>query len=92
MTKHQAEIILAYAKNNMNAKATSKQLYMNDANVGYHLNKIKKQIGWNPREFFDLCYLVGIAAQVAAGDSHDLLKIGGCQKDGQHEHCGTTAQ
>ena len=69
MTREQAEIIMAFAKNDMEIKAASKQLYMSDANVAYHLSKIKKQMGWNPRKFFDLCYLVGIAEQRLGGES-----------------------
>lgn len=63
MTKLQAEVILAYAENNMSARGAAKQVFMTDANVGYHLNRIRKQMGWNPRNFYDLCYLVGVAVQ-----------------------------
>lgn len=67
MTKQQAEIILAYAKNSMSIKKTGQQLYMCDATVSYHLNKIERQMGWNPRKFYDLCYLVGVAVQRMGG-------------------------
>ena len=63
MNREQAEIIMAFAQNDMQIKATSKQLYMSDATVAYHLSKIQRQMGWNPRKFFDLCYLVGVAGQ-----------------------------
>ena len=69
MTKEQAKIILAYAENDMKIKPTSEKIYMCEANVHYHLNKIKKQMGWNPRKFYDLCYLVGIAAQRMGGNT-----------------------
>ena len=67
MTKEQAKIIMAFAKCDMQIKAASNQLFMSDANVAYHLKKIQKQMGFNPRKFFDLCYLVGVAAQRLGG-------------------------
>ena len=67
MTNEQAKIIIAFAESDMLIKAASKKLFMSDANVSYHLKKIKKQMGFNPRKFFDLCYLVGIAAQRLGG-------------------------
>lgn len=67
MTKEQAKIIIAFAENDMQIKAASKKLFMSDANVSYHLTKIQKQMGWNPRKFFDLCFLVGVAAQRLGG-------------------------
>lgn len=67
MTKEQAEIILAFAENDMRIEPTGKQLYMSGANVSYNLNKIHKQVGWNPRKFYDLCYLVGTAVQRMGG-------------------------
>ena len=67
MTKEQAKIIMAYARNNMDAKAAGDELYMCDATVHYRLKKIRDQLGWNPKNFFDLCYLVGIAAQRLGG-------------------------
>lgn len=67
MTEKQAEIILAYAECNMNAVAAGRMIYMSEANVFYHLTKIRKQTGRNPKRFFDLCYLVGIAAQRLGG-------------------------
>lgn len=67
MTRQQAEIILAYAESDMNAVATGKKIYMSEASVSYHLMRIREQMGWNPKKFFDLCYLVGIAAQRLGG-------------------------
>jgi hypothetical protein len=67
MSREQAEIIMAFAKNDMQLKAAGKELYMTGATVAYHLTKIRKQMGWNPRKFFDLCFLVGVAAQRIGG-------------------------
>ena len=67
MTRQQAKIILAFAENDMQVKATGAQLYTHPTNVSYHLNKIQRQMGWNPRKFYDLCFLVGVAAQRLGG-------------------------
>lgn len=67
MTRQQAKIILAFAENDMEIKATAKQLYMSDGTVAYYLTRIREQMGWNPRKFYDLCYLVGVAAQRLGG-------------------------
>ena len=68
MSQYQAQIVMAFAKNNMSIRATAKELYMNDANVAYHLKKIQRQMGFNPRNFFDLCLLVGVAQQRMGGE------------------------
>ena len=67
MTKRQAELILAFAENDMKVGKTGKQLFMTDGTVIYNLNKIRRQMKWNPRKFYDLCYLVGIAMQRMGG-------------------------
>ena len=70
MTKRQAEIILAYAKGNMNTKSASEKVFMCRQNVRYHLRAIRKQMGRDPCNFFDLCYLVGIAVQKLGPDEN----------------------
>ena len=67
MTRQQAEIILAFAENDMEIRATAKQFYMSDGTLSYHLKRIREQMGWNPRKFYDLCFLVGVAAQRLGG-------------------------
>ena len=69
MTKEQARVVMAYARNNMEAKAASKELYMTDMTVHYRLKQIHDQLGWNPKKFFDLCYLVGIGVQMLGGET-----------------------
>ena len=64
MTKKQAKIILTFADNDMKIKPTAEQLYLNQRSITYHLDKIQKQMGWNPRKFYDLCYLVGVAMRM----------------------------
>lgn len=67
MTAKQAEIILAYAECNMNTVATGRKMYMSEANISYHLAKIRNQTGLSPKRFYDLCRLVGVATQRLGG-------------------------
>ena len=69
MTVNQANIVLAYARNSMSAKDTGRELHAVDQDIHYHLRKIKEDTGLNPKNFFDLCRLVGIAASVTGGRS-----------------------
>ncbi len=78
MTPFQAKLILAYAENDMRVKDTGKQLYMSSPSICYNLDKIQKEMGWNPRKFYDLCYLVGIAAQRVNGSKNKHFPIGDC--------------
>lgn len=56
--QHQKEIILAYAENDMDAKATSKKLYLSPSTMWYHLSRIKMDTGIDPKTFYGLCQLV----------------------------------
>lgn len=56
--QHQKEIILAYAENDMDAKATGKKLYLSPSTMQYHLSRIKTDTGIDPRTFYGLCQLV----------------------------------
>ena len=67
MTAKQAEIILAYAECNMNTVAAGRKMYMSEANISYHLAKIRNLTGLSPKRFYDLCRLVGIATQRLGG-------------------------
>ena len=71
MTEQQARIIMAYAEKNMDVRAAGLLLYMSEGTVSYHLNKIFLKTRRNPRKFFDLCYLVGMAAQILGGNEHE---------------------
>lgn len=67
MTKEQAKIILAFANNGMRVRHAARQVFMDDGTVQYHLRKVKAATGRDPKNFYDLCYLVGIAAQMGGG-------------------------
>ena len=64
MTEKQAEIVMAFARSNMNMHEAGRAMFMHPTSVLYNLNRVYEKTGKNPRNFFDLCYLVGIAAQM----------------------------
>jgi sugar diacid utilization regulator len=45
-------------------RETGRAMFMHPTSVLYNLNRVYEKTGKNPRNFFDLCYLVGIAAQM----------------------------
>lgn len=61
MTQIEKEIILAYAKCNMTASETARMVHYHPNNVEYHLTKIKKKYGLDPKVFYDLVKLLEIA-------------------------------
>ena len=65
LTIQQAKIVLLYAKHSMDACATGKEMFMADGTIHYHLRIVKKKTGLDPKRFYDLCRLVGMAAQIA---------------------------
>lgn len=64
MNKVDAEIILALASYDMNTNKVARQLFMNRNTVVYHLDKVYRQTGLNPRKFYDLIELVKLAQEV----------------------------
>lgn len=66
MTYKQAKIVIAYAENDMDARATGYAVHLTDGSIAYHLRNVAKETGKDPKRFFDLCWLVGMAAQVIA--------------------------
>ena len=61
LTRQEGEIILCYAKNNMGARATGRELHLVDMTVNYHLKKIFAATGLKPQRFYDLVKLIPIA-------------------------------
>ena len=49
---------------NMNIGEVSRQLFMHRNTVTYHLDKVKRQTGLDPRRFYDLIELVKLAQEV----------------------------
>lgn len=52
------QIVLAFAKSNMNLSKAARKTYMSRHGVEYRLNNVRKKTGLNPMEFYDLAYLV----------------------------------
>lgn len=64
MDEKLAEVVLAYAENDMSTTATANQLFFHRNSVDYHLSRVHRVTGKNPRRFYDLCELVGEAKRI----------------------------
>lgn len=53
----------------MNIGEVSRQLFMHRNTVTYHLDKVKRQTGLDPRRFYDLVELVKMAQEVLENGS-----------------------
>ena len=58
ITPTDKDVLLAYADCDMNAKQTSREIHMNSHNVDYHLDKVKRVSGIDPRTFYGLAELL----------------------------------
>lgn len=58
MTEHQSEIIKSFADCNMNISATAVIMNYHRNSILYHMEKIRKETGLNPRNFHDLVKLL----------------------------------
>ena len=58
-------IIIAMADHNMNISVVADELHYNRNTICYHINKIIRKFGLNPRKFYDLCQLMKL---VKAGE------------------------
>lgn len=63
LTKHEQQILIAYAECDMNTAEVSKKLYMHRNTIKYHLDKICKKTGLNPNKFYDLIKLLKIISK-----------------------------
>ena len=64
MTVTQAEVITMLAKNNINAAATARAMFMHRNTVDYHVRMIYRNTGLNPLNFYDLPTLLSMAKEV----------------------------
>lgn len=64
-----AHIVVAMANHSMNIGEVSRQLFMHRNTVTYHLDKVKRQTGLDPRRFYDLIELVKLAQEVLENGS-----------------------
>ena len=52
------ECLLAYAENNMNASDAARSIFCSRTSMIYHLDKVLRETGLNPYNFYDLCKLL----------------------------------
>lgn len=69
MNKEDAHIVVAMANYNMNATDVARAIFVHRNTVLYHLDKVKRQTGLDPRRFYDLVELVKIAQEVLENGS-----------------------
>ena len=63
ITRTQAEVIVKLARNNINAAATAREMFMHRNTVDYHIRMIYRNTGKNPLNFYDLLELLPIAQE-----------------------------
>lgn len=57
----QKQLVLGLAECDMNTSETARKLYYTWHGIVYQIGKVKRKIGLNPRNFYDLCKLVEMA-------------------------------
>ena len=67
MTLRQAETIVSLAKNNMNARATARAMFVHYQTVVYNIKMIRKNTGLDPLNFYDLQKLLSTANSILEG-------------------------
>lgn len=63
MNDIERKFILALAESNMKIYRARKKVFLSDSGFRYHLNKIQKETGLSPWNFYDLCKLVEMAKE-----------------------------
>ena len=66
MNKEDAHIVIAMANHNMNVTDVARAIFAHRNTVLYHLDKVKRQSGLDPRRFYDLVELVKMAQVIYA--------------------------
>lgn len=64
MTLFQAELIVRLSEHGLDVAPTARVLYMHPNTLKYHIRKIKRETGKNPRDFYDMCALLAEAKAV----------------------------
>ena len=64
MTLRQAETIVNLAKNNLNARATARAMFVHYQTVIYNIRMIRRNTGLNPLDFYELSQLLPQAEEV----------------------------
>lgn len=61
--------VIAMANHNMNVTDVARAIFAHRNTVLYHLDKVKRQTGLDPRRFYDLVELVKMAQEVLENGS-----------------------
>ena len=64
LTQTEAEILMAFVDARMNVCATARMMYRHRNSINYHLERIKRRTGLDPRGFSDLVELVEAARMI----------------------------
>lgn len=68
MDKIDAKMIVAFARCGMKIKTAADMVFYNKGTLIYRFNRIRRETGLDPRNFFDLVELYNIAANVLGDD------------------------
>ena len=68
MTNTQAQVIKMLAKNNINAAATAREMFMHRNTIDYHIRMVYRNTGLNPLVFYDMIKLLPLAEEVLKND------------------------
>lgn len=71
MTLRQAETIISLAKNNLNMRATAREMFVHYHTVIYNVKMIRRNTGLNPLDLADLPELLRKANAVLYGEHDD---------------------
>ena len=58
LTKLDWQIVKTYADNDMNMAETARRSFMHRNAIEYHLGKVKRHTGLDPKRFYDLVKLI----------------------------------
>lgn len=53
------EILMSFANNGMKVSATARETFYDRRTIEYRLDRIRKAVGLNPRDFWDLHTIIG---------------------------------
>ncbi len=71
LTKEDLEVISGMAEHNMNITELARDTYQHRNSVDYHLTKILRKTGLDPKRFTGLCKLLGMAKVVQCRDCQE---------------------
>lgn len=68
MDKIDAKMIVAYARCGMRLRTAANMVFYNKGTLTYRFDRIRRETGLDPRNFFDLVELYDIATNVLGDD------------------------